>query len=64
MVTEKGKRIMKKGCSFKTFSKALEMFDVKDCRKNMGKKSAKVRWDEAKGKDKIIGIVSRGVPFM
>ena len=55
---------MKKGCSFKTFSKALEMFDVKDCRKNMGKKSAKVRWDEAKGKDKIIGIVSRGVPFM
>jgi hypothetical protein len=64
MVTEKGKRIMKRGCFFMTFSKALEMFDVKDCRKNMGKKSARAQRDEGKGKDKIIGIVSRGVPFM
>lgn len=47
-----------------TFSKALEMFDVKDCRKNMGKKSARVRRNEGKGKDKVIGIISRGVPFM
>ena len=47
-----------------TFSKVLEMFDVKDCRKNMEKKSGKVRLDGGKGKDKIIGIISRGVPFM